>query len=409
MSWPVRHLPVLQNWDCQGCTDCCRSYRVYVSPAEAQRIEAQDWPDVGAPLVHAGALAHLNQQADGACVFLSAAGRCRIHERFGSDAKPLACRLYPFILVPGDREWRVGLRFACPAVASSQGRPLTEHGPALRQLAGEVQQQELPAGHVPKPPLLDQQQVSWSDAQQFVDALLALLTARADPIERRWRKCLALAALCRQARFDAVQGARLTEFLQLLTATLDADVPQRPADVPAPSWVGRVLFRVSLAALIRQDAGPHRGPDAQGRLALLRSAWRFARGRGAVPQLCAPFPATTFATLETPTGPLPAAAEEILERYYATKLASLQFCGAANHGVSFWQGLESLALTLPAVLWLRRAFTDLSAEAATARAVALVDSNFAYSPHLAGFFPRLAQRLLGNRGELERLIAWYSR
>ena len=31
MSWPIRHLPVLQHWDCHGCTTCCREYQVYVT------------------------------------------------------------------------------------------------------------------------------------------------------------------------------------------------------------------------------------------------------------------------------------------------------------------------------------------------------------------------------------------
>jgi len=410
MSWPVRQLPVLQNWDCQGCTNCCRSFQVDLSPAEVQRLQAQDWPDLPLPpVVTEGGRARLNQQADGACVFLSSAGRCRIHERFGSAAKPLACRLYPFILIPADREWRVGLRLACPAAARNEGQPLAAHEADLRQLAAEVQQREVPAEHVTAAPRLDAQQVPWPDVQQFVAALLTLLTNRADRVERRWRKCLALAALCRQARFDAVQGERLTEFLQLLGATLDAEVPTDPATVPPPTWVGRVLFRLTLAALIRQDAGLQRGADTHGRLALLRSAWRFARGRGQVPQLLQAMPAQTFAALEAPSGPLPPAAELALERYYCIKVASLQFCGPANGGRSFWQGLETLALTLPAILWLRRAFADLPGAVAITQTIASVDSNFTYTPHLNGFFPRLAQRLLGSRGELERLIGWYSR
>ena len=42
----------------------------------------------------------LSHRPDGSCVFLSDQGRCRIHERHGYEAKPLPCRLFPFVLVP---------------------------------------------------------------------------------------------------------------------------------------------------------------------------------------------------------------------------------------------------------------------------------------------------------------------
>src|SRR5437660_10016842 len=125
MPLPVRSLPVLQNWDCHGCTDCCREYLVAVTDAERARIEAQGWGDdpalKGVKLFRraggwfSGKVA-LNHRPGGACVCLNEQGGCRIHAKFGSEAKPLACRVYPFVLVPTGDHWRVGLRFACPSV-----------------------------------------------------------------------------------------------------------------------------------------------------------------------------------------------------------------------------------------------------------------------------------------------------
>src|SRR6202011_5798955 len=109
MSLPVRSLPVLQNWDCQGCSNCCREYQVSVTEEERQRILAQGWekdPSMEGVSLFAkqgtwwSRKYRLSHRADDACVFLNSEGRCRIHERFGADAKPLACRLYPFVLVP---------------------------------------------------------------------------------------------------------------------------------------------------------------------------------------------------------------------------------------------------------------------------------------------------------------------
>jgi lysine-N-methylase len=418
MTWPVRHLPVVQNWDCQGCTDCCREYQVHVTPEERQRITDQGWQDDADLAGQALFVAHgpwwrrqwrLNQQADGRCVFLNDEGRCRIHAKFGGAAKPLACRLYPFILVPGGDHWRVGLRYSCPAAAASQGRPLREHADELTDYAARLQEQNAAdLAQLPPPTLTGRQRVDWPDLLRFVAALGSLLRRHGEPLELRWRKCLALGQLCRQARFDQVKGGRLIEFLNLVGPSLDAEVP--PATwVPPPGWVGRVLFRQLLALYVRKDIGPERGLAARGRLALLGAAYRFARGQGPVPRVHARLPDRTFEQLEQPAGALPPAAEQVLERYYRLKVESVQFCGPTNFRLPFWAGLESLALTLPAILWLRRAFADLPPVDAVTQAVRIVDNNFGFNPLLAGGRQKLALSILARFGEIERLIAWYSR
>ena len=73
------------------------------------------------------------------------------------------------------------------------------------------------------------------------------------------RKCLALARLCRQARFDQVHGERLTEFLHVIATGIDADVPADPAALEPPGWIGRVLLRQALAVFLRKDYGADRG------------------------------------------------------------------------------------------------------------------------------------------------------
>jgi hypothetical protein len=127
-----------------------------------------------------------------------------------------------------------------------------------------------------------------------------------------------------------------------------------------------------------------------------------------VPRLNALLPETTFEQVEA-AGTLPPALDELLERYYQVKVGSLQFCGAANFRLAFWDGLESLALTLPVILWLARAFANQPPEKATLQAISLVDDHFGYNAVLAGRRQRLALRILTRRGELEKLIGWYSR
>lgn len=417
MTLPVRSLPVVQNWDCQGCANCCREYQVFITDEERQRIEGQNWqqdPDLAGKtlIVPDGSRREpryrLNHH-DGGCVFLNAAGRCRIHERFGSEAKPLACRLYPFVLVPAGDHWRVGLRFACPSAARNQGQPLADHIAEVCGYAGELERREkLGERKLSSPPLQGRQAVDWKDLRSFTEAILAILKNHGDRLERRWRKCLALAALCRQAKFDEVKGGRLTEFLSLVGPSVDAEVPTDPAKVPRPGWVGRILFRMSLAAHLRKDQGADAG-SVRGRGALLRAATRFARGRGPVPRLHGLLPDTTFERAELSGRALSDIAEMALERYYLVKVGSLQFCGPTNFEMPFWEGLESLALTFPILGWLIRSFADLSQDEAAARALRIVDHPYGFSPLLGARRQRFALNLMARRGELERLIAWYGR
>ncbi len=104
MASNVRHLPVLQNWDCHHCSNCCREYDIAVTAEERERIEKQNWqedPEIGdQPLFTPSGpwwskTYHLRHRRDQGCIFLSKENQCKIHEKFGAQAKPLPCRLYP--------------------------------------------------------------------------------------------------------------------------------------------------------------------------------------------------------------------------------------------------------------------------------------------------------------------------
>ena len=155
MSVPLRNLPVMQNWDCQSCGDCCRIEAV-ITEEEKRRIEALDLtsdPEIAAKpwFTRVGRGSKnwkLRHRPDGCCVFLTTANRCRIQERHGADSKPFVCRLFPFVIIPAGNHWRVGVHFSCPSAAANQGRPLVDAakdleaslevvGTACRQIGGE--------------------------------------------------------------------------------------------------------------------------------------------------------------------------------------------------------------------------------------------------------------------------------
>jgi lysine-N-methylase len=420
MPSPVRSLTVLQNWDCQGCTDCCRQYRVQVSADEKARIDAQGWD--GDPALQGvkcfvrddgwfSGQYRLNQTDAGNCVFLDENGRCRIHAKFGSDAKPLACRVYPFVLVRTSAHWRVGLRFACPSAANDAGRPITAHESALAEFAAALEEQGDRQRQlaIAAPVLQRGQTVPWSDVELFISAFQEFLQNERRPLEWRLRKCLAVIELCRQARFEKVSGERLREFLAVIGDGVNPDVPARPEAVGSPSRSGRILFRQMMYLYARKDSGFQRGVDQCGRLSLVQSALKFLRGSGRVPRVHAAMPETTFERIENPAGPLPEASTKTLTRYYRVKIDSGQFFGPNNFGRRFWDGLETLILTYPVIVWLGRALHDRPKEEAIVTALRIVDDNFGYNRLLGGRRQMLVARKLARRGDLARLIAWYSR
>jgi len=422
MSLPIRHLPMVQNWDCHAGGSCCKEYLVTVTDEERARIEAQGWEKdaqiAGRPLFKKSGpwwhrRYHLNSREDGSCVFLSEQGRCRIHEKFGYDTKPLPCRLYPFVLIPVGDHWRVGMRFACPSAAENKGRAIREHAESLGEFADLLAKREglegNPEGSLRPPRLAGRLRLDWPDLLRLVHTLSTILRNPKDRMERRLRKCLALAELCKQARLDHIKGKRFDELMQLLALSLEDQVPVEPSALPPPTWVGRVLFRLAVAIFTRKDHGPDSGLARQGRRALLGAAWRFAVGRGSVPRMHRKIPETTFDRVEAAAGPLPAEVEAILERYYTIKVESLQFCGAANLRLPVWEGLEVLSLTFPMLMWVMRTMRDLPPAVAVTRALTIVDDHFGFNPVLGTLRQRLSFRILSATGQFSRLIAWYAR
>ena len=142
-------LPTIQNWNCQSCSGCCRQHGIYITDEEHARIEGQGWTESdgirpGQPLfVRMGGMLEkkwwrLAHQPDGGCVFLNEDGLCRIHAKFGEDAKPLACRIYPYAFHPAGKKIAVSLRFSCPSVVKNVGRGVADQAKEVREIARQV-------------------------------------------------------------------------------------------------------------------------------------------------------------------------------------------------------------------------------------------------------------------------------
>ncbi|MBY0496426.1 MAG: hypothetical protein K2Y23_19640 [Cyanobacteria bacterium] len=66
-------------------------------------------------------LQRIRKRDDGACGFLSADNRCRIHEEIGAAKKPLTCRLFPYAFHTAADGVVVTASFGCPTIVANQG------------------------------------------------------------------------------------------------------------------------------------------------------------------------------------------------------------------------------------------------------------------------------------------------
>jgi lysine-N-methylase len=423
MSRLPLELPTIQNWSCHSCGECCKQHGIFITAKDKTRIEQQSWtpadgiPD-GQPLfVDEGGLfgttwQRLAHQANGACVFLDEQGLCRIHARYGEAAKPLACRIYPYAFHPAGHRLTVSLRFSCPSVTRNLGRPVTAQRLELQELAGQVVPDDF--RETPVPEITPGQRVSWPDFLQFTEALEGLLSAEA-PVLIRLLRVLGWVGLVEQARFDKLQGQRLREFLGIITQAIETEFPGE-GDVPtlpAPSRVGRMQFRLLAGQYARKDTYLS-DRSLAGRWRLLRMAMALTRGTGQIPAGHQGLREVPFARLDEPAGPLPPAAEELFTRYFRVKVAGLHFCGKPYFGVPFVEGVYSLVLVYPVVLWIARwhaASCDAAAlsDESLVTAFTLADHNHGYSRAFGTWGFRRRVRNLAQLGDIARLCAWYGR
>ena len=82
-----------------------------------------------------------------------------------------------------------------------------------------------------------------------------------------------------------------------------------------------------------------------------------------------------------------------------------------NFHLPVWDGLESLAAAFAATQWIARVLvaSGRSNDDAMTLAVRVVDDNFGFNKLLGSARQKFALRLLGSRGELPKLVAWYGR
>ena len=419
MKFPIRQLPTIQNWSCHRSGDCCRDYLVSVTAEEKKCIEGQRWKErpefsdtelftpMGTIWKREYRLSH---RADGSCVFLDENGLCRIHAQYGEQAKPLACQLYPYMIVPAGKELRVSVRFSCPSVVRNLGRPVSQQSREISRYAAQL----VPLmASAPKPPLLRPgQRVDWPDLLRIVDTFEEIISESDSNLPLRLARAVSFARQLEGTRADTLGRSQLHELLTILKEGVRAQSgPAILPTEPCEKWA-LTLFRLLVAQCARKDLSPHLQRGLRGRLALLRAAWSFRRGYGLIPQLQPIFGHVNFSEVERPFGSIPAEASQIMERYYLVKVQGLQFFGRAYYNVPLIEGLYSLVLTFPTILWIARWLaagagrTDLYTEDIV-RSLTVVDHQWGFTPVLGFGYARWRVRILASHGQIERLIIRY--
>lgn len=148
MTLPLRIDPD-QRFTCASCARCCKRFEILVTTAEVEAFRqhaAGRWfrehadAEEGAaldpfePVAGFRGYHRIRKRGDGACGFLSAAGRCRIHEELGGHRKPLTCRVFPFSFHPAPGAVIVKTSFGCPTVVANLGEPIAA-GPRLAEIS----------------------------------------------------------------------------------------------------------------------------------------------------------------------------------------------------------------------------------------------------------------------------------
>ncbi len=278
-----------QRFTCRQCALCCtRGWDIVVTPAEHEtyrgaRVErwfreadaategaARDpFEPVGAPGYH-----RIRKRADGACGFLSNAGRCRIHEELGAKAKPLTCQVFPFRFHPtAEGPTVVTASLCCPTVARNDGETLATQARelgALQRAWGRAHAE--PAARVA---LVAGAPVAETALGALRASLRAMLERRsADGLDLRANVARMARTLEDLSRHRVVSLApdALAEYVSLTGR--HAALDDKPLASRSPSWLGRLLARGFLFAVLaaREQArdGRRHGLRLELRLRLLR-------------------------------------------------------------------------------------------------------------------------------------------
>jgi len=415
VALPIKTLPIIERWDCAGCGNCCRGTAIPLSDDDLQRIESQQWgkhPALAGVATTAkrswiGNRRQIAQRQDGACVFLTADNRCRIHSEYGADAKPLVCRMYPLQLVPHQKHAILTLRRSCPAAAAENGSELKDHHDRAKKLARKG---GLMDNAVQPPSIIPRHRCSWSETVRVASVIERLLTDQRFPLVRRLAHAARFCRLLGDAPQDLLEELIDPMSLKDLAETSQEDVAILFRGQHRPTRLTATMFRQVAAEYVRLHSTYRATNSWRDRWMLVRAAFAFVRGSGKVPPLHPLLPEVTFEELEEPLGHLGTELQQPLIGFFEANARSLQYAIASRPSWSLTESLTALALAFPVAMWLLRwcSHGRQLTKADVIEVVTVIDRGQGVQS-LAGPQHRRRIALLARDAGLERLIAWHAR
>ncbi len=403
-----------QQWSCHSCGNCCRTLVIDLSSQECASLDKYDWENqIGVkPYVRMGRRIMLNKRPDGACVFLDNKNLCMIHARFGEQAKPLACRIFPFSVRKIDGAWQASLRYDCPSATTSKGKPISQHHGWLSQLTRQVSHDE----YVQRPNALDRGLLATSDEMSLITNRLSRWVEDEQlSVHQRLMALSRVSSMLFDAKLARVRGKRLGELLDIFwqSATLEVNHPLLAPTKRQLAMLRQVAFVhaefVTLDELRSGFIGQLRKRWQQ-----LSAARRFLAGKSSVPSLQGITGQCTFDAVDAVI-PLPQAkkVDELIQRYLLSRITSQSFFGSGYYGWPLAAGLGALTASVSVIGWLAR--LNCAARGCNqlqwedvAQAVAIVDRAATRLPSVGSAAERARIRYLSVEDGLARLCQCYS-
>ncbi|RMG16594.1 MAG: YkgJ family cysteine cluster protein [Planctomycetota bacterium] len=416
----TRRLPVARatRFACRRCGDCCRWRPVELTPAEAERLE-RDGPaalgrlgPVSATVRRRGRLLRfLRRRADGACIFLADPAECRLQTALGAEAKPLACRTYPWEFVPrsaAEAPPLLAASFTCSSVARAEGEGLTSQREEAAGLLEELEAaSRLPPA--PTPAFARALRYPREDLERLCELLLAEFEDARRPFPARALVAAKFLDLVAASRFPSLRTPTTRRQLDAFHEGIRAQTERGLLRAPTapPSRAQRLLLGSLLARACRPE--PPALATASG---LRRAAHRLGDGLAllafwAGSGLVQPWDRARRVVLGTVRRTAPRAdpaapcADAALTRYFVAKL-SQPFLYAPHHALRTAQAslglllrVYPMALLLARAACLARSGTEVDASD-YASALRTIDRAFARTAWDRGALGRLRARLLGD-------------
>ncbi len=360
---PILNLAVNeQHYSCHGCGNCCRDFTVQLRDEDLAKLKSQDWENrLGHPItVSFRGTTYLRQRADGACVFLTEDGLCRIHKEFGFSAKPIACQLFPFHILPnsGGKGLMMGISFACQSVLENKGAQLRTHIGELQRMAGRLDElSEAPPEAAPL--LTDKLRASPAEADSLVSHVDRWLRRTDVPLAVRLDGLAWIAGSLARAKLEGVRERRFNDLLDVLFGALPDELAHHPIE-PATS---RQLRMLRQAVFARTEDPKLNAIESQGRLRLtlsqLMRSRRFKSGRGIAPKVGQGWPDDVALPRVAEVGAArdagsSGAIDDLMTRYLRATVLGGRAWGPGYYGWPMIAGLQAVLLNAACVGWLAR-------------------------------------------------------